>query len=402
MHNAWLIAKHAYRNTVAKRSFIIGTLAVPLIIAAVVGLAVLVVVMGENHKPIGYVDYSGLLKIDLQANMPNAAQRIEIRSYPNEETAIHALKSEDIQALWVLPPDYQQTLHTDLYYLEEPPDNDVWRDFDDFIRINLTNTLPASAQTLLLEGPDITVIDITSNRTFSENNILNFVLPIVACFFFVFASMSTANYMLGVVADEKENRTMEIMITSVTSKQLIGGKTTGLIAAALTQLVIYVLVVVVGILIARPYIELLQQATVPWKYLGVMLLFFLPAYALMAAVMVAVGGVITEMQQGQQISGILNMFFMFPLFMMPILITNPAQPAFVFMTLFPTTAFMTISMRWGLGTIPIWQLGLSWVILVSTVIIVVWAASRIFRSGMLRYGQHLSLKSIIATVKGHD
>ncbi|MCK4901061.1 MAG: ABC transporter permease [Anaerolineales bacterium] len=401
MHNAWLIAKHAYRNTVVKRSFIIGTLAVPFFMAAIIGIAVLVFVLSENNKPIGYVDNSGLLKIDLQTNLPDSEDRIEILSYPDEATAIEALNSEEIQAFWVLPPDYQQTLRTDLYYLEEPPDNDIWREFDDFIRINLIDALPKSTHNLLLEGPDITVIDITNNRDFSQNSIFNYVLPIFACFFFVFASMNAANYMLGVVVDEKENRTMEIMITSVSSKQLISGKTGGLIAAALTQLVIYVLVIILGILIARPYIELLHTAKVPWTYLGVMLLFFFPAYALLSAVMVAVGGVITELQQGQQISGILNMFFMFPLFMLPLLITNPTQPAFIFMTLFPTTAFMTISLRWGLGTIPIWQLGLSWVILVSTTIFVVWVATRVFRTGMLRYGQTLSIKSVLATIKGY-
>jgi ABC-2 type transport system permease protein len=347
------------------------------------------------------VDYSGLLKIDLQTHLPDAEDRIKILSYPNEEAAIEALKSEEIQAFWVLPTDYQKTLQTDLYYLEEPPDNDIWREFDDFIRINLINALPNSTQNFLLDGPDITVIDITNNRDFSQNSIFNYVLPIFASFFFVFASMSAANYMLSVVAGEKENRTMEIMITSVTSRQLITGKTGGLIAAALTQLVIYVLVIILGLIIARPYIELLQTATIPWTYLGVMLLFFFPAYVLLAAIMIAVGAVITEMQQGQQISGILNMFFMFPLFMLPLLITNPTQPTFIYMTLFPTTAFMTISLRWGLGTIPIWQLGLSWVILVSTTIFIVWLATRVFRTGMLRYGQRISIKSVIATIKGH-
>ena len=173
MHNAWLIAKHAYRNTVVKRSFIIGTLAVPFFMAAIIGIAVLVFVLSENNKPIGYVDNSGLLKIDLQTNLPDSEDRIEILSYPDEATAIEALNSEEIQAFWVLPPDYQQTLRTDLYYLEEPPDNDIWREFDDFIRINLIDALPKSTQNLLLEGPDITVIDITNNRDFSQNSIFN-------------------------------------------------------------------------------------------------------------------------------------------------------------------------------------------------------------------------------------
>jgi ABC-2 type transport system permease protein len=131
-----------------------------------------------------------------------------------------------------------------------------------------------------------------------------------------------------------------------------------------------------------------------------MALFFLPAYALIAAVMVAIGGAVTEMQQGQQVAGILNLFFMLPLFLMGLLFANPGHPLLVFMSLFPSTAFMTISLRWGLGTIPAWQLSASWVLLVATTIFMVWAAARIFRAGMLRYGQPLSLRGVVTALRG--
>jgi len=54
---------------------------------------------------------------------------VDIRAFPDEETALAALESEEIQAFFVLPADYPDALQTDLYYLEEPPSTDVWRDF---------------------------------------------------------------------------------------------------------------------------------------------------------------------------------------------------------------------------------------------------------------------------------
>jgi ABC-2 type transport system permease protein len=131
-----------------------------------------------------------------------------------------------------------------------------------------------------------------------------------------------------------------------------------------------------------------------------MALFFIPAYSLIAAVMVTVGAAVTEIQQGQQMAGILNLFFMLPLFAMGVLFSNPGHWALVAMTLFPTTAFLTISLRWGLGTVPLWQLGMSWVILVAATVVMVWVAARVFRAGMLRYGQPLSLKGVVAAVTG--
>ncbi|MGB5931963.1 MAG: ABC transporter permease [Anaerolineae bacterium] len=399
MRNFWLVAKHEYRRTVLKRAFILVTLAIPLAMVAFIAFGILVAIMGENNLPVGYVDNAGILDVTRQplSAMPTG---MEIRAFPDEEAALAALEGEEIQAFFVLPSDYPSTLQTDLYYLEKPPSNDIWRDFSSFVRANLVATYPDEVRNRLFEGPNITVWDIVSKREFSKSGVVNVILPFVASFFFFIATMSASGYMLQVVATEKENRTMEIMITSVTPGQLIGGKTVGLLAAALTQLAIYVIVVVVGLTVAASYVEVLQYVTVPWTYLGVMALFFFPAYALIAAVMVAIGAAVTDLQQGQQVAGILNLFFMAPLFLLTVLLVNPGHPVLVFMTLFPTTAFLTISLRWGLGTVPLWQIGVSWVLLVATTIFMVWAAARIFRAGMLRYGQPLNLKTVVAVIRG--
>ena len=202
------------------------------------------------------------------------------------------------------------------------------------------------------------------------------------------------------VAGEKENRTIEIMVTSVTPGQLMGGKTLGLLAAALTQLSIYVVAAVVGLAVAAPYVPELQRVVVPWDYLGLMALFFFPTYVLISAVMVAIGGAVTELQQGQQLAGLLNLVFMLPVLLISILFENPGHPIMVFFTFFPPTSFLTVSLRWGLGTVPMWQIGLGWVLLVTAAVSMVWAAARVFRAGMLHYGQALNLKAALAAVRG--
>ncbi len=400
MRNFWLIAKQEYRRTVVRRGFVILTAAIPIGMIALIALAILVEGMGADKRPIGYVDPSGTLDPGVQARMPDSGSSVQIRAFPDQETALVALESEEIQAFYVLPDDYPQTLHTQLYYLEEPPSEEVWADFDDFVRLNLLAAMPQEMQTRLFEGPDITVHDIASNREFSESSIINVILPFVATFFFFFATMSAAGYMLGVVAGEKENRTIEIMVTSVTPGQLIGGKTLGLLAAALTQLGIYVLAAIIGLAVAAPYVPELQRVVVPWGYLGIMALFFFPTYVLISAVMVAIGGAVTEVQQGQQLAGLLNLVFMLPVFLISILFENPGHPIMVFFTLFPPTSFLTVSLRWGLGTVPMWQIGAGWMLLVAAAVFMVWAAARVFRAGMLHYGQPLNLKAALVAIRG--
>ncbi|HSR31980.1 MAG TPA: ABC transporter permease [Anaerolineae bacterium] len=399
MRSFWLIARHEYHHTVARRGFVIMTAAIPLGLIALIGLGILVEGIGKDSRPVGYVDHSNTLNDGLHTMMTGADARIQILAFPDEATGRNALEAEEIQALFVLPAEYPQTLHTELYYLEEPPTGEVWRHFDDYVRLNLLSGMPEEIQQRLLEGPDIAVRDIVSNREFSRSSAVNIVLPFVATFLLFFATMAGSGYMLGIVAGEKENRTIEVMVTTVTPGQLIGGKTLGLLAAALTQLTIYFLAVVVGLVVAAPHVPELQQIAVPWGYLGVVALFFLPTYALVSAMMVAIAGAVGEVQQGQQLAGLLYFFFMLPMLLVPILFKNPAHPLMVFFTLFPTTSFLTISLRWGLGTVPLWQVGVSWVFLVATTGFVVWAAARIFRAGMLHYGQPLSVKAALASLR---
>ena len=402
MRNFWLVARHEYGRMVLRRAFVLLTLAIPLGMAALIALAVVVALSGENNAPIGYVDHTDLLDVSPYNALPDYEDRIAIREFTDEETALAALDREEVQAIFVLPADYPETFNTDLYYLQDYPGGDVWNDFSAFMRLNMLANYPAETARRLFEGADITVHDITSQRDFSEDAVVNVVLPFIASFLFFIATMSASGYMLQVVADEKENRTMEIMLTSVSPGQLIAGKMVGLLLAALTQLGIYVATAVIGLLIATPFVPELQLLTIPWSYLGIMAAFFFPAYVLLAAVMVAVGSSVTELQQGQQVAGIMNIFFMLPLFLTAVIFQNPSAPILLFFTFFPTTSFLMISLRWGVGTVPLWQLGLSWVILVGSAVFMVWAAVRIFHVGMLRYGQPLPLKTAVAVITGRS
>ena len=208
MRSFWLVAKHEYRGTVVRRGFLIMIIAIPLGMAALIALAILVESMGADSRPVGYVDYSGTLDAGLLASMPSGNGHTEIRSFADEDLGRAALEAEEIQALFVLPAEYPRTLNSDLYYLEDPPGGDAWRDFDDFVRVNLLSAMPEEMQELLREGPEITVYDLASNREFSEASIINVILPFVATFFFVFSTMSGAGYMLSVVAGEKETGRM--------------------------------------------------------------------------------------------------------------------------------------------------------------------------------------------------
>jgi ABC-2 type transport system permease protein len=395
MRSFWLVAWHEYRKMTSKRSFMLATLGMPLLILGVMGISILAARGGGDAAPVGYVDHSGILG----AGVVPDDDWVEVRAFAGEEAARAALEREEIQAYYVLPADYLQTRRLDVYYLESPPTSDARQSFEATVRANLISTLPGEVQARLVEGAEITTRTADGSREIGRANFTNFVLPFIVGFFFVFAVIGSAGYLLQVVADEKENRTMEIMITSLSPLQLIGGKMLGLVAVSLTQMALWLLAALVAVMIGAQYVEFLRGIAVPWEFLLVIALFFLPSYLLVGGMMTAIGAAVTEVRQGQQIAGILNLLFMFPYFLTALLVANPNSPILVGLTLFPTTALVTISLRWGMTVIPMWQLALSWLLLVGAALGSVLMATRIFRAGMLRYGQPLSARGVLAAVR---
>lgn len=138
--------------------------------------------------------------------------------------------------------------------------------FDDLVRANILEAAPTAAQLRIIEGTTLKVQALNDQREFEDNEtgILAVILPLLIAMFFLFAVMGASGYFLQVVTDEKENRTMEIMLTSVSPMQMIGGKSLGLLAVGLTQLLVWISSVALTWIIAKNYLEFLNQIQIPW------------------------------------------------------------------------------------------------------------------------------------------
>jgi len=402
MHKFWLVAKQEFRLRTFKRSFIFGTLIIPVMMAIIISVTIIIVVQSLDERPFGYVDYSGALA---NATMPDDDKNtVEIIAFADENSAMIALKSEEIQGYHVIPENYFETQKVDLYFLEEAPDSSILRDFDDFVRANILENDPNAVQSRIMEGSVLTVQSMNDERKFQDNEtgIIVVMLPIMIAMFFLFVVMGASGYFLQVVTDEKENRTMEIMITSISPAQLIGGKSVGLVAVGLTQISIWIASIAIAWVVAQQFFEPLQNIQLPWDVLIIFAIFFLPSYAIVAGMMICIGALVTELQEGQQISGIINLLFTFPIFFAALAFADPDSPLLVFLSFWPTTSLMTIIMRWGFTIIPLWQIALSWFISVITGIAIIWVASRVFRLGMLRYGQRITFKAAFTALRTNN
>src|SRR5690606_667835 len=188
--------------------------------------------------------------------------------------------------------------------------------------------------------------------------------------------------------------TMEILITSLSPGQLIGGKLAGLIVLGLVQTFIWTAAVVIAFLVARANFPELEVITFPMGPILVAVAWFIPFYVIFAALMAAIGLSVTEVSEGQQASSLITLLAVFPLSFSFLIFMGPDSPLSVAMSLIPFTSPITILIRSTLTEIPLWQYVVSWVLLAATAVFSVYLVSRVLRIGMLRYGQRLSLAQI--------
>ena len=401
MRDFWLVAKHEYLRIVRQKSFLWSILGVPVLMLVIMGISILITLGQRGDTPLGYVDHTGVLADPIQPPLDEGEEIAPMRAFESTEAARAALMDEKIQAYYVLPDSYMQSGNVELYYLEDPPSESAQSDFRSFLRANLVQDQPQTVRERLIDGPMLTIKAIEGSQELDMQNPISFMLPFATAFFFAFAVMTSASYMLQAVTDEKENRTIEILITSLRAETLIGGKAIGLMSVGLTQITIWLGAAILILAVAAPFVDFIQGVSLPsCSLLGIIAFFFLPAYALTAGMMTAIGSIVTDLRQGQQFSGILNLFFMLPFFFLAIMMAKPNHPLIIAMTFFPTTSFITIALRWGIATVPFWQLAISWIILVASAILSVWGAARLFRLGMLRYGQRLKLDEILHARRG--
>ncbi|MFP4395865.1 MAG: ABC transporter permease [Anaerolineales bacterium] len=400
MRDFWIVAKYEYLKIVRQKSFLWATLGIPVLMIVATGVSILITLGQRGDTPLGYVDHADVLADPIQPPLEAGEEIVPMQAFESADAARAALMDEEIQAYYILPETYMQSGAVELIYLDDSPGESVQNDFESFLRANLIKDQPEAVRERLINGATLTIKAIEGSQELDMQNPISFMLPFATAFFFAFAVMTSAGYMLQAVTDEKENRTIEILITSLRAETLIGGKALALMSVGLTQIAIWIGAALLVLTVASPFVPFIQGVSLPWSLMGIIAVFFLPAYTLAAGMMTAIGSIVPDLQQGQQFSGILNLLFVLPFFFVTVLMSEPNHPLIIALSFFPTTSFITITLRWGMATVPFGQLAISWIILVAAAILSVWSAARLFRLGMLRYGQRLTLDQILHPRRG--
>jgi ABC-2 type transport system permease protein len=394
MNKFWLIALHEYARHVFRRRFLIALFSVPLMIVFMVVIVLVVISISTDSHPIGYIDHSGILANPIPPQKAKWPERtVPMQAYLDEASANSDLQAGKIQAYVVISADYLQTGKAKEVFKTQPKGM-AMQQFNDFMASNLLAGQPPEVVKRIQEGSQVTVEAADKSRQASEEQMVNLIMPFVAGILFIVGMTTSSGYLMQAVVEEKENRTMEIMVTSASPTQLMSAKVIADIAIGVTQLVVWALFVLLGLLVGKNYVSWLSGLQFSGEIIVTIALVMIPAFIMISGLMAAVGATITEASEGQQMMALFTIPIWIPYILIPTFIQNPNSPLAIAASLFPLTAPMSIAIRIGFNPIPTWQLLLSVVLLVFSAIGSVWLAGRAFRLGMLRYGQRLRWKEL--------
>jgi ABC-2 type transport system permease protein len=397
------VAKYEYTRHVNNKAFWITLFAVPAGILLIMLLSVVITFASIDTDPVGYVDQAGLIKQPQE--MPSKTSLFEpfipLIPYADETSARWAAEDGKIQGYFVIPQGYTDSYQL-IYYFNKPLSSEIRTEVDTLIRTNLLagETIPNFER--LTEGSHFTQASLDGTRIVGENEAAKIIIPMVISFLFVIAVMTSGGYLLQALVEEKENRTMEIVVTSVSPNELMAGKIIGNLSVGLTQLLAWTVVAAAVLIGFGDRIPFMQNLQVPWNELILSLLLMLPAFVFTSALMAIIGSTVTETQEASQVTGLITLPIFLPYYFLSFILQNPNGTFARILSFFPMSAPLAMSTRIAITNVPTWEIILVFVIMIFFCLLTIWLAGRAFRRGMLQYSKRVSLSQLFTKEAGRE
>lgn len=393
MRKTLAIARHEFLVTLGRRSFQVMTLLLPAL--ALVGVLGFQAIQGRTPAlgraaQLGYVDSTGLF--DGHRQQPGAV----FVPYPSLDAARPDLLDKEIDAVYVFPPNYMESGLVVKYTAEGglEMERDLPRPLKGFILDNLLAGAPEQVAHRVATPAIVSTVRLTATGEPSPVDAGRVVFFFGMALLLVMSIFMSSGFLLQGIVEEKENRIMEVLLSSVSSGQLMAGKVLGLGAAGLVQISVWLLSALVLTRLASATIPVLSGLSFPGALGLVGVLYFVLGYLLFSALLAALGSISTTAREGQQISGLFVMPAIAPIYAWPYVVAHPDSALSLFLTFFPLTAPVAVMQRIGAGSISVWEMAGSALVLLVAALLALWATGRLFRAYLLMYGKRPSIREI--------
>lgn len=388
-----IIAKHEYLTNIKRKEFLFVTFGIPLFIIAILGISFILIGVGGHNEEnkIGYVDRTGLFDSS------------NLTKYNDEELARKDLLDNKITNYFVIPENYTATGKIIIFSSKKNfADNMKIEDqIRNFLLDNLLKNEPSDIIERIKKPMNSEYFTLNEKGLKNEDSGFTIVLlPLVFSMLFSLSIFASSGFLLQSVIEEKENRIMEVILSSVSHKDLLIGKIIGLGALGLTQILIYLIGATAIILINPLALYLIiSQIHISIPLLAAGIIYFILGYIVFAGIMAGVGAIATTSREGQQIAVIFSLTGSFPFMFSQFIITNPNEIFAKALSIFPLTSPITMIMRLSITEVPLYEIIISIIVLVVSAYFIVEMSVRIFRASLLMYGKKPTIKELIKYVR---
>ena len=224
------------------------------------------------------------------------------------------------------------------------------------------------------------------------------ILPGVFLILFYLLISFFGSQMLTSTTEEKENRVIEMILTTIEARTLIIGKIISLIFLAFFQGALIVVPALLGYLLFHDQLNMpaldLSSLPVDWGRILTGAAIFVTGIVMFTGLLVLIGASVPTAKEAGQFFGMVMMLLFGPLYAFTLFISAPDSPFVRFLSLFPLTAPIPLLLRNAVGNLTGWEIALAIPIMAVTAVIILILAVRVFRFGALEYSRKLSFKEI--------
>lgn len=402
------IARREFMTNIRRRAFLFTLFGLPLVLAASMfiggALGASAASDTSGFKAVGIVDQVGLLTMD--GKTPSIELVKPFIYYATEAAAQADFEAGTTDGYYVLTDEFYKTRVPKAYYRRDKLFGEAINDllFDEVLRPAAAAKLGNDALAKRLNNPleELVVYREGTDIPLEENALLAAIfVPLIVGIMMFTLSMSNSQYLMQGLVEEKENRMMEVFITSALPVELLWGKLLGLGALGLLQIAVWIgLGLGAAILFGGLNLGVfLATYGITPGYLLILIAYVILGFGFFGAVMAAIGAISNTDQESRQLAGWLTLPALLPSFVIFLYFINPNGPVPTFFSLFPLTSPVGMILRTSLTTVPTEQVILSLVILAASVVVTIWIAAKVMRLGMLNYGKRPGLRQLFRAVR---
>lgn len=428
-----IIIRREYFERVKKKSFIFTTLLMPILMLALMVIPTLIMTMSEP-------DMRNIAVVDRTGQIYSALNNKSTITYCQAETdSINRLLADDaIDAVLVIPDNVLEGVGMMKLYNKNASsitmETEITDQVNDIVEQQKLRSYDIENLSQILEAvkSNVTLQNIRAEEdgAMSESSTgLSYILGIILTFMLYMLILLYGQMVMTSIIEEKNNRVLELIVSSVSSTKLMLGKICGIGLVAVTQIVLWgVLLAIISAfvvpMVMSPQmtadlaamqaggvdtstlatdIDLLQAMSLigdPMYIINlfVLLLFFLiGGFMLYAAIYAAIGSAVDNIQDASQLQSLIIIPIVFGMIFGMSAGTDPSSGIALWTSIIPFTSPMVMMARVPFG-IPVWEIVVSLVVLYISFFLMVWVAAKIYRVGIFMYGKKPTIKELIKWV----